>query len=49
MDEDLIARGLLLPLPGAADLDLRKRERPAGVQNPRDAGLLVDGILEAVT
>ena len=30
VDEDLIARGLLLPLPGAADLDLRKRERPGG-------------------
>jgi hypothetical protein len=48
VDEDLIARGLLLPLPGAAELDLRKRQRPAGVQNPRDAGLLVDGILKAV-
>ena len=48
VDEDLIARGLLLPLGDPADLALRKRERPAGVQNPRDAGLLVDGILEAV-
>ncbi len=48
VDEDLIARGLLLPLGDAAELELRKRERPAGVQNPRDAGLLVDGILEAV-
>ena len=47
VDEDLIERGLLLPLSSPADLDLRKRERPAGVQNPRDAGLLVDGIMEA--
>ena len=47
VDEALIERGLLLPLSSPADLDLRKRERPAGVQNPRDAGLLVDGIMEA--
>jgi uncharacterized protein len=48
VDRDLIERGLLLPLADPADLDLRKRDRPAGVQNPRDAGLLVDGIMEAV-
>jgi uncharacterized protein len=48
VDADLIDRGLLRPLVSPLDLDLRKRERPAGVQNPRDAGLLVDGILEAV-
>jgi len=47
VDHDLIERGLLLPLERAERLDLRKRERPAGVQNPRDAGLLVDGIMEA--
>ena len=47
VDDDLIDRGLLLPLADAADLSLRKRGRPAGVQNPRDAGLLVDGILAA--
>ena len=49
VDEDLIARGLLKPLDDPGALELRKRERPAGVQNPRDADLLVDGILEAVT
>jgi uncharacterized protein len=48
VDRELIDRGRLRTLSAAADLDLRKRERPAGVQNPRDAGLLVDGILEAV-
>jgi uncharacterized protein len=48
VDEDLIARGLLKPLDDPAELELRKRERPAGVQNPRDAGLLVGGIMEAV-
>jgi uncharacterized protein len=48
VDADLIDRGLLLPLASAGEMALRKRERPAGVQNPRDAGLLVDGIMEAV-
>jgi uncharacterized protein len=48
VDADLIERGLLLPLASAGDMALQKRERPAGVQNPRDAGLLVDGIMEAV-
>jgi predicted glycosyltransferase len=47
VDEDLVKRGLLKKLGDPADLPLRKRERPAGVQNPRDAGLLVDGIMEA--
>ena len=47
VDEDLIARGLLQPLGDPAALELRKRDRPAGPQNPRDAGLLVDGIVEA--
>jgi hypothetical protein len=47
VDEDLIARGLLLPLEDPGNLRLAKRERPAGVQNPRDPGLLVEAILEA--
>ena len=38
-----------MPLEDPAALELRKRESPAGVQNPRDAGFLVDGILGAVT
>ena len=48
VDEDLIARGLLKQLGDPAELDLRKRERPAGVQNPRDADLLVGAIMKAV-
>ena len=48
VDEGLIQAGLLLPLDDPAALDLRKRDHPPGVRNPRDAGLLVDGILEAV-
>lgn len=47
VDEALIAAGLLLPLSDPARLELRKRERPAGVQNPRDADLLVEGMLGA--
>ena len=48
MDARLIEEQLLLPLDNPAGLELRKRSAPAGVQNPRDADLLVDGILEAV-
>jgi hypothetical protein len=48
VDEALIERGLLRPLADPTELRLVKRDRPAGVQNPRDAGLLVDGIMEAV-
>lgn len=47
VDEKLESDGLLLPLADPAEIDLRKREAPAGVQNPRDADFLVDGILEA--
>lgn len=47
VDEALIAAGLLLPLSDPARLGLRKRERPAGVQNPRDPDILVEGMLEA--
>ena len=47
VDEKLIAEGRLLPLDDPAALEFRKREVPAGVQNPRDASFLVDGILEA--
>ena len=48
VDAQLMAAGLLMPLDDPAGLELSKRSTPAGVQNPRDAGLLVDGILEAV-
>ncbi len=47
VDERLIAAGLLRPLERPDDLELEARSTPAGVQNPRDAGLLVDGMLEA--
>ena len=47
VDAKLMDEGLLLPLEDPAALDLRKRSTPAGVQNPRDAGFLVDGILGA--
>jgi predicted glycosyltransferase len=47
VDARLEAEGLLLPLDDPASLELSKRATPAGVQNPRDAGFLVDGILEA--
>jgi len=49
VDAKLIAEGLLLPLDDPAALDLTKRTAHAGVQNPRDADLLVDGILGAVS
>jgi hypothetical protein len=45
VDESLIAHGLLRELRDPQELELRKRERPAGVQNPRDAGILVEAIL----
>lgn len=48
VDAKLGAEGLLLPLDDPASLELEKRPTPAGVQNPRDADFLVDGILEAV-
>ena len=47
VDAKLEAEGLLLALQDPASLELEKRTTAAGVQNPRDAGLLVDGILEA--
>jgi predicted glycosyltransferase len=48
VDEALIAAGRLRVLDDVGSLRLRKREAPVGVLHPRDAGLLVDGILEAV-
>jgi predicted glycosyltransferase len=48
VDAKLMEQGLLLPLTNPADLPLVKRDRPAGVQNPRDADLLVDGVLGAL-
>lgn len=48
VDEDLIAAGRLRVLSDPAELPLRKRETPVGVLNPRDPGLLVEGVLGAV-
>ncbi len=48
VDEDLIAAGRLRVLTDPAELPLRKRESPIGVLNPRDPGLLVEGVLGAV-
>jgi predicted glycosyltransferase len=48
VDEDLIAAGRLRVLSDPAELPLRKRESPIGVLNPRDPGLLVEGVLGAV-
>lgn len=47
VDEKLIAEGRLRPLSDPFELELRKREAPAGVQHPRDPQLLVDAALSA--
>lgn len=47
VDERLIADRLLLPLDDPEGLELRKRTHPPGVRNPRDAAVLVDGVLAA--
>jgi predicted glycosyltransferase len=46
VDERLIAEGRLQPLRAVEDLRLAKRDTPVGVRDPRDAGVLVDAILE---
>jgi uncharacterized protein len=48
VDAKLMAQGLLLPLEDPTGLEVAKRTSPAGVQNPRDVSLLVDGILGAL-
>jgi uncharacterized protein len=47
VDEALIADGRLQVLDDPGALPLRKRESPPGVLNPRDPGLLVEGMLGA--
>ena len=47
LDEHLIEAGALRVLTDPADLELRKREDPPGVRNPRDPQLLADAVLEA--
>jgi predicted glycosyltransferase len=48
VDERLIAEGRLRVLAAPSELELRRREAPAGVAQPRDPGLLVDAILGAL-
>jgi predicted glycosyltransferase len=48
VDEALIADGRLQVLTDPTALPLRKRQSPPGVLNPRDPGLLVEGLLGAV-
>ncbi len=48
VDEALIADGRLQVLGDTTELPLRKRDSPPGVRNPRDPGLLVEGVLGAV-
>ncbi|MGH2961385.1 MAG: DUF354 domain-containing protein, partial [Solirubrobacterales bacterium] len=48
VDERLIAERRLRPLDDPRQLELRKREHEAGVRNPRDPQLLVEGALGAV-
>ncbi|CAN5465437.1 DUF354 domain-containing protein [soil metagenome] len=47
VDEQLIAGGMLRELGDPGDLALEKRSQPAGVQNPRDPSVLVEGVLAA--
>jgi predicted glycosyltransferase len=48
VDEELIAEGRLRVLDDPRGLELRKRQTPIGVQNPRDPTILVEGVLGAV-
>jgi predicted glycosyltransferase len=47
VDERLIAAGELQVLTDPTALELRKRERPAGVQHPRDPQILADAVMRA--
>jgi uncharacterized protein len=47
VDEHLIADGRLRLLSDPAAIELHKREAPAGVQNPRDPGVLAEAALKA--
>ena len=47
VDERLISEGRLRVLSDAAEIELRRRDSPPGVQHPRDPSLLVEGVLGA--
>jgi predicted glycosyltransferase len=47
VDERLIAEGRLRTLDDPGEIELRKREAPAGVLHPRDPQLLADAVLQA--
>jgi uncharacterized protein len=49
VDENLIAAGLLRPLPDAGALEIAKRTSEPGPRHPRDPQVLVDGFLEAAS
>jgi uncharacterized protein len=48
VDERLIAEGRMVALDDSAKLRLEPRSAPPGPRNPRDPGILVEAILEAV-
>lgn len=48
VDHHLIAQGRLRILDDPSRINLRKRDEPTGVLNPRDPGVLVDGVLGAL-
>jgi len=47
VDQRLLAAGLMSELSDPSQLELTKRESPAGVRNPRDPQLLTDAVVEA--
>ena len=48
VDHHLIAQGRLRILDDPSRINLRKRDEPTGVLNPRDPAVLVDGVLGAL-
>jgi predicted glycosyltransferase len=48
VDERLVAEGRLRVLQDPVEIELRKRDAPVGVREPRDPRLLVEGLLGAV-
>ena len=46
VDDGLIADGRMKVLPDPSDLELRRRQEPVGVREPRDPQILVDAVLD---